>query len=173
MPVYDLNNIAFLEHDIDHNLKMINSLYYINVEEGQLIYFPKTFVPNGIHWASNESMEVFNELIPIVKGLVKDMYSLIECIFKGQTGDFKKNQLESQYQYLKELRFLNNKFKHFNDHQVEITVVQCSFIQSNGCFIEVICNYQYDDKLECLKISDLINVYLNILIDKNIFKINK
>ena len=68
---------------------MTNSLYKVEFTKDKIILHPKTFARKVEHWASDASKNTFNKLIPTVKSLLKDMYSVLENIYKSQTGEFK------------------------------------------------------------------------------------
>ncbi|MFN8284540.1 MAG: hypothetical protein U0U67_15060 [Chitinophagales bacterium] len=168
MSVYDLNNIAYLELDIQRTFSVINSLYKIDYTINPTFYFPKTFVNKDIHWASETSQDELNKLVPIAKSLVKDMYAILENIYKGKTGKFEKLELEKKYKYLKEFRLLNNKFKHFIDKEAEIDIVGIVFIEEDKNYIDMYCSFKYPNKDELLRFCDFIEIYYNILEDNKI-----
>ncbi|MBK9793084.1 MAG: hypothetical protein IPP60_08260 [Sphingobacteriales bacterium] len=173
MPIYDLNNIAFLGHDMENTFDVINSLYRVNFSRNSIDFYPKTFVHIDSHWASEESQNTFNKIVPIAKSLIKDMYAVLENIYKGQTGKFEKIEIEKEYKHLKEFRLLNNKFKHFNNEKVEIDLTALAYIQSDGSYIDVYFNFYYIDSSVGLRLSDFIEIYLTILEDKEIISINR
>lgn len=141
MGIYDLNNIHYLEHDIESILNRIDELYKVEFKKEGTSYYPKTQVDNKHHWTSEVSKETFNKLVPGIKSLHKDMYALLETIFKSKTGDFKKKQLETKYPNLKEFRLLNNKLKHFNDTEAEINLTKAVIMESHGHLIDIYCYF--------------------------------
>jgi hypothetical protein len=171
--LYDLNNIYFIQYDIDHILKIIDDLYNLDLIEGKLHFYPKTFIAKDHHWASDSSKEAFNTLIPIAKSLIQNMYSVLESVLKGKIGRFDKLKLENEFKNLKELRLLNNKFKHYNNKDVEINLTQIVFIKSTKNTIDIFINYKYNGKLKIIGFSELIEVFLIILAKKNIITIKK
>lgn len=174
MPIYDLNDINFLEHDIENIFNVIDSIYEVTFKISGTEYYSKTLISNNNHWTSEACKTEFNRLIPITKGLLKDMYALLENLFKARTGTFDKVALENQYQYLKELRLINNKFKHFHDSVAEITLTEIVLMESKGHLIDIYCNYRYKDgSFEGLRLADLINVYIIILEDQKAITIER
>jgi hypothetical protein len=173
MPIYDLNNITFLEHDIDNILDIVNSLYVVEFTKDKTTFYPKTFIPKDEHWTSEISKNTFNKLVPTAKSLIKDMYAVLEHIYKGQTGKFEKLELEKKYNYLKEFRLINNKLKHFNDQEAEINLTELVFIEPTGNYIDIYCTFKYKNDFQSLRLSDFIDIYLNILDDNKIITINR
>jgi hypothetical protein len=173
MGIYDLNNSSYLKHDIEDTLSKIDAIYVIKNEDGKPFFVPKTIILKSKSWVSPEAQEAFNKLVPPIKSLTKDMYALLENIFKSEKGKFDKPQLEKEYPHLKELRLLNNKFKHLNDKESEITLTSLVLMDAPfGNLIDAYINFKYPEKLVCLRFSDLVLLYLKILEDLNILKIN-
>lgn len=168
MGIYDLNNIHYLQHDIESIFNKIDELYKVDFQNDRTIFQPKTIVNNKHHWTSELCKQTFNKLIPLVKSLHKDMYAVLETIFKSKRGEFNKLSLERKYTYLKEFRLLNNKFKHYNDREAEISLTELVFIEPQGHRIDVFCNFKYKDKFEGIKYSKLIETFLLILKDEEI-----
>src|SRR5437870_2871367 len=111
MGIYDLNDIDYFKHDIENILDRINELYKIDFHKERTTFYPKTQIDNKNHWTSEVCKESFNKLVPLVKSLHKNMYAFMESTFMSKNGMFDKLVLERRYQYLKEFRLLNNKFK--------------------------------------------------------------
>ncbi len=173
MSIYDLNNIKYLELDIESILNRIGELYKVDFKKTKTSYYPKTLVDNKHHWTSEICKNTFNKLIPEVKSLHKDMYAVLETIFKSKTGNFKKFQLERKYPYLKEFRLLNNKFKHYNDTEAGITLTELVIMEQHGHLIDIYCNFKYKDSFEALRFCDLIDTFLKILEDENVISITR
>jgi hypothetical protein len=171
--IYDLNNIQYLEHDIESILNKIDELYKVEFKKEGTSYHPRTLVDNKHHWTSEICKEAFNKLIPGIKSLHKDMYAVLETIFRSKTGDFKKFQLEERYPNLKEFRLLNNKFKHFNNIETEINLTEVVIMESHGHLIDIYCNFQYKDKLQLLRFCELIDTFLKILEDELVISIDR
>lgn len=117
--IYDLDNSYYLYQDIEDILDSISNMYDIKFGVKSTEYTSKIFLSNEHHWASNKSAETFNKLVPKVKSLTKDMYSIIEGIYTSKRGEFKKIELEKEYKNLKEFRIFNNKLKHHNDREAK------------------------------------------------------
>ena len=173
MGIYDLNNIQYLEHDIESILNRINELYKVEFKKEKTSYFPKTLVDTKHHWTSEACKEAFNKLVPGVKSLHKDMYAVLETIFKSKTGNFNKFQLEIKYPNLKEFRVLNNKLKHFNNTEAEITLTEVVIMEFHAHLIDIYCNFKYKDKFRALRFCDLIDTFLKIIEDEQIISIDR
>lgn len=173
MGIYDLNNIQYLEHDIESILNRIDELYKVEFKKEKTSYYPKTLVDNKHHWTSDVCKDTFNKLIPGVKSLHKDMYAVLETIFKSKTGDFKKLELEKKYPYLKEFRLLNNKLKHYNDTEAEINLTELVMMEQHGHLIDIYCNFKYKDSFEALRFCDLIDTFLKIIEDEQVINITR
>jgi len=173
--LYDLNNSYFLYEDIEFILSLISDLYDIQFLKDKTIYTSKTKVSAENHWMSNQSTITFNKIIPKIKALTKDMYSAIENIFKAKHGEFEKFELEKKYKFLKELRVLNNKFKHYDIRSVEINVTEMVLIGEVEHTIECMVNFKYlkPDLLEVLRFSDLVNIFMSILEEEKIIEIDR
>jgi hypothetical protein len=176
MSVYDLNNAFYLQHDIDDILNRIDSIYDIEFFIDKTIFKSKIVVDKTNFWFSDVTQQKFNDSIPIVKSLTKDMYAILETYYKSKNGKFDntdKQDLESKYLRLKELRLLNNKFKHYNDQGAEISLTSIVLMEQNCHVIDIYCNFKYKDNFEGFLFSNLIEVFLKILEDNMIIKITK
>lgn len=172
--IYDLNNLSYLQNDIENLFERIDSLYSVDFNNNAFI--SKTRPDEGHHWTSDESNNVFNNLIPIVKTLTKDSYAIIETIFKDELGKFDGtviDGLEIKYDNFKEYRLLNNKLKHHKDKEAEITLTKIALMDGNGHFIDVFINYKYPDKFNGLFFSELLKLFIKILEDKKVIEINR
>jgi hypothetical protein len=139
----------------------------------ETLYYPKTIVNNKHHWTSDVCKNTFNKLIPRVKSLHKDMYALLETLFKSKSGSFKKLELEKKYPYLKEFRLLNNKLKHYNDLEAEITLTELVMIEEEGHLIDICCNFKYKDQLKVLRFCRFIEIFLKIIEDQQVIIIKR
>jgi hypothetical protein len=173
MGIYDLNNIHYLKHDVDAILSKVNEMYFVQFGPEQSIYISKKRVDNKVHWTSEVCKEAFNAMIPGVKSLVKDMYAVIEVIFKSKTGTFQKLILEKKYSLLQEFRLLNNKFKHHDDREAEINLTELVMMDQQVHIIDVYINFKYPDRFNAVRVSDLIDTFLKIMEDENVIEINR
>ena len=173
MGIYDLNNVYYLEHDIKTIFESIDKLYRVEFKLDKTHLHSKTLIDNSHHWTSDVCKETFNNLVPAIKSLHKDMYALLETIFISKTGKFNKPALEIKYQYLKEFRLLNNKFKHFNDKEAEINLTEIVLMEPAGHVIDIFCTFIYPSNFEALRFSTFIEVFLKILEDENIISISR
>jgi len=137
MGVYNLKDTNYFGHDLKNIFDRIDSLYSVSFSQTKTLYHPKRLLAAGIFWASKESNEVFNDIIPEVKSLHKDMYALIESIVKAKTKTFDVKSLAGKYRYFDEFRLLNNLFKHFEPGNVEIDIVQIVIMDGKNQLLEV------------------------------------
>jgi len=173
--IYDLNNPYYLYEDVDAILEDISNLYQVNFGISLTEYIPKTLVPKEFHWISDESTSTFNKLIPKIKSITKDMYSVIEGVYKAKRNDFKKLELEKEYPYLKELRLLNNKLKHHKNQEADIKFTKIAILSTNGnlidCYLQF--NYYKTKEFKIVRFADLIDVFLRILETEKIITIER
>lgn len=171
--IYDLNNAFYLTEDIDAILTHVGELYDVNFLKSSNTYIPKT--SNNSHWASQESHQIFNSLVPKFKTITKDMYSVLEGVFTHKYGKFDKPGLEQKYQYLKELRLFNNKLKHHNNREAEINLLKFASIDNNKHLLDCQITFKYRkaEKIDLIRFVNLIDVFLHILEEENIIVINR
>ena len=170
MSIYDLNNIFFLQHDIESILNKIDQLYKVDFQKNRTTFQPKTIVDKKHHWTSELCDNAFNNLIPLVKSLHKDMYAVLETIFKSKKGSFDKPFLEKKYTLMKEFRLLNNKFKHYNNREADINLTKIVFPEPQGQRVDVFCNFKYENNLEGAMYYKFIETFLQILKDEKIIQ---
>ncbi|WP_408034680.1 hypothetical protein [Tenacibaculum aestuarii] len=171
--VYDLDNSYYLYEDIGVVLDVIGELYEVKFHHNKNEYIPKTFDEN--YWVSDESNQAFNKLIPRIKSLTKDIYAIIEGIYKAKYNDFKKLELERKYKNLKELRLFNNKLKHHNNREAKITLTKLAMLYPKGNLIDCYVQFQYkkNNDFNILRFTDLIDVFFRILEEEKIIKIER
>lgn len=174
-PIYDINNASFLEEDIEIILDELSNLYEVTFKQESIEIMPKTKVQGEVSLFANTNTIVFNRLVPKLKSLTKDMYAIIEGIYKAKRGEFKKLELESKYHHLKELRIFNNKLKHHNNREAEINLTQLVMNSGNENLIDCYINFSYlkSGTYEVLRFTDLIVVFFTILEDEDLIKINR
>jgi hypothetical protein len=173
MSIYDLNNTSYLRHDVEDALNRIDKLYTVEFKKTATEFLPRALVDNNVHWTASECQEAFNKLVPEIKSLTKDMYAILEQMHKGDMGEFDKPSLELKYAGLKELRLLNNKFKHFFDSAADISLTSMVIMRPEGHLIDAWVNYNYPANFVTKRFSDLISTFLTILEDINIITINR
>lgn len=177
VPLYDLNNSYFFYEDIELILDEISNLYDIEFKSDRNVYMPKTTVSTKHFWLSDECKKAFNKMIPKFKSLTKDMYSIIESIYKSKTGNFNISVLETRYMYFKEFRLFNNKLKHFEVKRVDIKLSEMVLMAEKGHLIDTYLYFDYlnNDKSQnqAIRYSDFIDIFLSILEDENIISINR
>ena len=138
-------------------------------------YIPKTIVPKEIHWVSDKSIEIFNKSIPKIKSITKDMYSIIEGIYKARKGKFDKIDLEVQFPNLKELRIFNNKLKHHENREFEVDFIRIAILIESGHLIDYHLQFKKinTNELNLVRFADLIDVFLKILETEDIITIER
>lgn len=174
--IYDLNNGHFLFEDIEVLLDEISELYELTFDKANTTYTPKTSISSEHSWVSDETTKTFNKLVPKIKSMTKDMYSIIESINKSKRGTFDKQKLEKRFTNLKELRLLNNKFKHFDNQSVDVSLTSLVMMQSEKYLLDCHVNYKYSHgpvKHSSKRFSEFIQVFLNILESEKLISINR
>lgn len=171
--VYDLNNSAYLEEDIENVIDRIGDLYEIEFLKERIKFTSKIKFPEDAFWISDETTKKFNESIPVIKSIVKDIYSILEGIFVAKYGKFDKRNLEIKYNNLKELRELNNKLKHHNTKKVIFNLV--SIVNINEKTLDCLIQYKYDNEKEIniLPLVKFFQLYFKIMEDENIIDIDR
>ncbi|HTB52929.1 MAG TPA: hypothetical protein VK718_09170 [Ferruginibacter sp.] len=175
MNIYDLNQSYYLRLDIEDVLKKIDILYEVKIGDVENEFVPKTLVSNKFSWVSDECQSAFNKIVPAIKSLTKDMYAILESIYKSNKGKFDKLKLEEKYFGLKELRLLNNKFKHYFDTEPKVSLMALTLIQPPMSHqIDASINYQYKDgTFKSIRFAELVKCFLLILEDLKIVTINR
>jgi len=173
MGVYSLSEISYLSHDLKDILRRIDTFYSINFRISGTIYYPKRLLDNSKHWASTESIQMFNDFMPEVKSLHKDMYAAIESISKAKHGEFKLGLFEARYSNFKEFRLLNNKLKHFNNGSVEIDVVQIIVMESQQQLVDLYCTFRSSKDFKTFLYSEFVETFLCIMDELGAIKIQR
>ncbi|MEO6832219.1 MAG: hypothetical protein ABI378_07465 [Chitinophagaceae bacterium] len=93
-------------------------------------------------WASNENTAEFNHLIPSFKSLHRDMYSFIESLCRLRDGSYDYLAFENRFEYYKQFRELNNKFKHPEKKSIQVVLTKVVMIFDST--FELYCNFIYD-----------------------------
>src|SRR4051812_36251263 len=110
--VYDIHNLGDLEYDLKHLFQKLESMYDVQVHIPAMTVGSLMRGDMKNFWASDENSTEFNKLIPAFKSLHRDMYSFIESLSRLKYGNYEYKSFESRFQYYKQFRELNNKFKH-------------------------------------------------------------
>tara|TARA_R110002020_G_scaffold250965_2_gene464875 strand:+ start:7775 stop:8311 length:537 start_codon:yes stop_codon:yes gene_type:complete len=171
--VYDLNNSYYLYGDVESTIDRIGELYEINFFKTKIEFISKIKYPQNVSWVSDEATKSFNDTIPVIKSLIKDIYALIEGIFIAKTGKFEKLQLEKKYAYLKELREFNNKLKHHNTKNITFKII--SIINTNSKTLDCMVQYKYKDEteLQILLLTKFFEVFFLILEGEEVISIDR
>ncbi|MEQ8531613.1 MAG: hypothetical protein RIB86_07160 [Imperialibacter sp.] len=118
-----------------------------------------------LHWASPESVEKFNLKIPFFKSLLKDMYAIIEAVYR-KNGTFDIQDIEMKFKHFKEFRLLNNKLKHFENKSIEVDIISTNLIgyPNSPTYQEVLCQYKYKTgEIEVVKFAKFVLLFFTIL----------
>ncbi len=170
MGVYNLNNPQDLEYDFNEIVNRINLIYEVHIEGGLITTIPKLTDKSNAFWASEENSEHFNRNIPTFKSLHKDMYAYIEAIARIKFGKYERSYFENKYEDFNEFRELNNFIKHSNPKSVEISFTK--IVHMNPKIFDLMCNFKYPDKFKCLMYSSFVVMFVTILNDLGVIKIN-
>ena len=171
--IYDINNSAYLEKDIENTIERIGDLYDIQFLKDKIVFVSKIKFPTNACWVSNETISIFNESVPIIKSIIKDVYSILEGIFVFKYKKFDKPKLENKYIYLKELREFNNKLKHHNTKNITFQLV--SIVNINERTLDCLIQYKYqeDIKISVVQLAEFFQLFFNILEAEEVIKINR
>lgn len=171
--VYDINNASYLEKDIENTIDRIGDLYEINFLKNKIAFVSKIKFPENVSWASNETINIFNESIPIIKSIIKDIYSILEGVFVFKYKKFDKPKLEKKYLYLKELREFNNKLKHHNNKNIVFQLV--SIVNINEQTLDCMIQYKYeeDTKISIISLVEFFQLFFNILETEEVIEIDR
>lgn len=171
--IYDLNNSYYLYEDIEHTIDKIGELFEIEFFKTKINFVSKMNFPENAFWFSDEVIQKFNEKIPTIKSIIKDIYATIEGIFVAKNGKFDKIGLEKKYPDLKILREFNNKIKHHNNKNITFNITSIVNIQSKtfDCMIQ----YQFEEssQIEIVLLSKLFELFFLILEDEDLISIDR
>lgn len=171
--IYDLNNSYYLYEDVEHTIDKIGSLFEINFLKNKIEFISKIYYPENAFWISDEVTKIFNDQIPIIKSIIKDIYSIIEGVFVAKVGKFDKINLEVKYPELKILREFNNKLKHHNNKNITFNIV--SIININTQSLDCIIQYKYNKntKIEIILLTKFFELFFLILEDEDVITIDR
>ncbi len=171
--IYDLNNSAYLYEDIENVIGRIGNLYEIQFQKDRIKFISKIKYPEDASWISNETAKIFNESIPLIKSIIKDIYSIIEGIFVDKNGKFDKSRVENKYKHLKVLREFNNKLKHHNNKNIIFNLTSMVNIheQTLDCYIQY--KYENETKIWILPLVEFFQLYFIIMEDEDIIKLDR
>jgi hypothetical protein len=171
--IYDLNNSYYLHGDMEHTIDKIGDLFEINFYQIKIEFISKIKYPETTFWASDEVTKIFNDQIPTIKSIIKDIYSIIEGIFVAKNGKFDKPRLEIKYPELKILREFNNKLKHHNNKNIIFNIISLANVQSKT--LDCIIQYKYENttQIEIIQLTIFFELFFLILEDENIITIER
>lgn len=148
-PAYNLNNWTFLENDINMVFRRIDKLYEIELKNSQVSIISNVAYDTSQFAWGEDSAKTFNKMVAEVKSIHKDMYSIVEALYKNLEDTPREvRELEKRYDQFKLFRLLNNKFKHFditNKEFDEINVIHTA-LPDKGV-LEVWCLFMKDGNL--------------------------
>jgi len=163
MPIYDLDNINYLEHDLETLLDRLSDIYDIKFIKEKIEIIPKISDISKTFWASEENTIEFNKHVPNYKSLIRDMYAFVENITVFKLKKYDYSIFEAKYPNFKEFRLLNNKLKHQEKKSTEISFTKIVLIDQN--LFDLCCNFKYPDKLEVVMYSKFVIIFLTIIKD--------
>jgi hypothetical protein len=167
MSIYSLKEGYYLYHDVDFVLNQIGELYKVDVKEGKATVVSIMELYKKNHFASQESKDKFNAIIPKIKALHTSMYHLLESIYRATDNQvFNTNAIENQFPDFRYFRMLNNKIKHFND--ADIDLIEVVLMDGTKQIIEIGCQYKISDSWEIKYYNQFILLVLEILKELNI-----
>ncbi|MDO6804008.1 hypothetical protein Q4595_16300 [Wenyingzhuangia sp. 1_MG-2023] len=171
--IYDLNNPAYIEKDIEDVISRIGHLYEIQFCKDQIKFVSKINFSKKAHWVSNETSKIFNETIPIIKSIIKDIYSILEGIFVAKYGKFNKPKTEIKYELLRTLREFNNKLKHHNNKNVVFNL--SSMVNINSYTLDCLIQYKYENesKINAINLVEFFQLFFVIMEDEEIIKLDR
>lgn len=171
MSIYSLKQGYYLYHDVDFVLNQIAELYKVDVKEGKPTVTSIMELDKKNHFASKESADRFNSIVPKIKALHTSMYHLLESIYRVSDNQvFNTNAIENQFTDFKYFRMLNNKIKHFNE--ADIDLIEVVLMDGTKQIIEIGCQYKIGESWEIKYYAQFILLVLEILKELNIVSFN-
>jgi len=167
MSIYSLKQGYYLYHDVEFVLDQISEFYKVDVKAGKATVVSIIELDKRNHFASKESSDRFNSIVPKIKALHTSMYHLLESIYRATDNQiFNTNAIENQFPDFKYFRMLNNKIKHFNE--ADIDLIEVVLMDGTKQIIEIGCQYKIDGSWELKYYSQFILLVLEILKELNI-----
>ncbi len=167
MSIYSLKQGYYLYHDVEFVLNQIGELYKVEVNDNKARAVSIMELNKKNHFASPESKERFNAIVPKIKTLHTSMYHLLESIYRATYNQvFNTTAIENQFPDFKYFRMLNNKIKHFNE--ADIDLIEVVFMDGTKNIIEVGCQYKIGGAWEIKYYAQFIVMVLEILKELNI-----
>lgn len=171
MSIYSLKQGYYLYHDVEFVLNQIGELYKVDIKNGKATAESIMELDQKNHFASPESKEIFNTIVPKIKTLHTSMYHLLESIYRATDNQvFNTNDIENQFPDFKYFRMLNNKIKHFNE--ADIDLIEVVLMDGTKSIIEVGCQYKIGGSWEIKYYAQFIVLVLEILRELNIISFN-
>lgn len=171
--IYNLNNSYYLYEDVENIINRIGYLYEVKFFKNNIKFTSKVKFSENTSWVSDETTKKFNESVPVVKSIIRDMYSIIENVFVAKYGKFNKLKIEESYMYLKELREFNNKLKHHNDKNVVFNLVSIINIHERTFDYMIQYKYEFDKQISIMNLVDFFQLYFDIMEAEEIIKIDR
>lgn len=114
-----------MRYDLEYVLGELGRLYDVHIQPNAVSCTSIMHLPKDTHWASTQSGEYFNRIVPRVKNMHMGMYAILEGVAKNE---FKKNSVSAAFEWMDPLftpfRHLNNQFKHSDIKDVPIELMQ-------------------------------------------------
>ena len=173
LSIYDLNNSYYLYEDIENIISRIGYLYEIDFQKDNIKFTSKVKFSENVSLISEEATNVFNESVPVIKSLVRDIYAIIENVFVAKYGKFNKLKVEKSYIYLKELREFNNKLKHHNDKNVIFNLVSIINVYDKTFDYMIQYKYENEEKISIMNLFDFFQLYFVIMEAEMIIEIDR
>lgn len=167
MSIYSLKQGYYLYHDVEFVLNQIGELYKVDFKDGKVTAVSIMELDKKNHFASPESKERFNAIVPKIKALHTSMYHLLESIYRATDNKvFDTTAIEKRFPDFKYFRKLNNKIKHFNE--ADIDLIEVVLMDGANQIIEIGCQYKIGDSWEIKHYAQFILLVLEILKELNI-----
>jgi hypothetical protein len=167
MSIYSLKQGYYLYHDVEFVLNQIGELYKMDIKDGKATAESNMELDQKTHFASQESKDRFNAIVPKIKTLHTSMYHLLESIYRATDNQvFNTTAIENQFPDFKYFRMLNNKIKHFNE--ADIDLIEVVLMDGTKSIIEVGCQYKTGESWELKYYAQFIILVLEILKELNI-----
>ena len=172
MSIYSLKQGYYLYQDAEFILNKISQFYTVDIKNGEVIVESNIPLDKKHHFASKESKDVFNNLIPEIKTLHTSMYHLLESIYRAtNNNEFNVTEIEERFPDFKYFRMLNNKIKHFNE--TDIDLIEVVFMDGLKQIIEIGCQYKIGNSWEFKSYSQFIRMVILILKELQIVAISE
>ena len=171
MSIYSLKEGYYLYHDVEFVLNQIGEFYEVDVKDNKATAVSIMELAKKNHFASPESKDRFNAIVPKIKTLHTSMYHLLESIYRATDNKvFDTVAIEKRFPDFKYFRMLNNKIKHFNE--ADIDFIEVVLMNGTKSIIEIGCQYKIGESWEIKYYAQFIVLFFEILKELNIVTFN-